>query len=195
MSALQVGEEITVGPYARSDLRELVPVIESNREYLRQWIGFVSSVRSDAEHRSRLERLIARQRRGELAGGPIRQSGTIVGEAELGGLRNGNRSASLMYWLAEDAQGRGIVTAVCWRLLALAFYELRLNRVEISAATENQRSRAVAERLGMRLEGVLREYHLRNGKLHDLAIYSMLAREWTGRGEARADSAEAKART
>jgi hypothetical protein len=58
------------------------------------------------------------------------------------------------YWLGEQYQGKGLVTAACRALVEHAFFELGLNRAVILCATENEKSCAVAERLGFRREGV-----------------------------------------
>jgi ribosomal-protein-serine acetyltransferase len=56
---------------------------------------------------------------------------------------------------------------------ALSVWEL--NRVEIHAAAENRRSRAIPERLGFRQEGTLREAEFVDGRYLDTVVYSMLA--------------------
>jgi ribosomal-protein-serine acetyltransferase len=53
-----------------------------------------------------------------------------------------------------------------------------LNRVEIRAAPENQRSRAIPERLGFREEGVLREAEHVGDRFLDSVVYGMLAADW-----------------
>ena len=46
---------------------------------------------------------------------------------------------------------------------------------------DNERSAAVAKRLGMTLEGVLRSEYVHHGERHDSEVYSLLADEWTSR--------------
>ena len=80
-----------------------------------------------------------------------------------------DRSAEIGYWLAEPHNGRGHMTAACLALVDHGFDALRLYRAVIRAATGNAPSRAVAERLGFRLEGVEREAQLVKGEFVDLA--------------------------
>jgi len=66
-------------------------------------------------------------------------------------------------------------------LIDHAFGAWELHRVMIQAGVGNARSRAVAERLGFTLEGVLREAErYLDGRYIDLAVYGLLASEWPG---------------
>jgi ribosomal-protein-serine acetyltransferase len=56
-----------------------------------------------------------------------------------------------------------------------------LHRVEIRARVENARSRAVAERLGFKQEGVLRDEERVGDHYADRVLYAMLASEWPAR--------------
>jgi len=108
-----------------------------------------------------------------------------------------NRTAMLGYCLGRDYRGRGLVTRSCRLLIHYAFNEMRLNRLEIPIATANQKSRAVAERLGCTLEGIHRKAERFNPHIHGLedfseeeifyqgdayffdhAMYSLLRTEW-----------------
>ena len=53
-----------------------------------------------------------------------------------------------------------------------------LNRVEIRAAPENRRSRAIPERLGFQREGVLRETERVGDRYLDEVVYGMIASDW-----------------
>jgi ribosomal-protein-serine acetyltransferase len=75
--------------------------------------------------------------------------------------------------LKESAQGHGIITRVCKKLIEIAFNELNIHKIEISAATENFASRAVCERLGMELEGIISNAENLNGRIVDHAIYGL----------------------
>ena len=77
------------------------------------------------------------------------------------------------YWVRRSAQGRGLVTEAVQTLVHFAFDALRARRVEVRMSSANQRSRAVAERCGFKLEGVLRQDSLgADGEPRDTAVYS-----------------------
>ena len=53
-----------------------------------------------------------------------------------------------------------------------------VHRIEMQCAVENHASRAVAERLGFRLEGIRRESHWITTRFLDHAVYGQLEGEW-----------------
>lgn len=86
-----------------------------------------------------------------------------------------NRKTSIGYWLAEGFQGHGIMTQA---LVEMAFTEYKLNRVEISAAVENQKSRAIPERLGFEEEGCLHQNEWLYDHFVDHILYAVLESKW-----------------
>jgi ribosomal-protein-serine acetyltransferase len=89
-----------------------------------------------------------------------------------------HRSTTIGYWLAAGHEGRGIMTTTVRALVDHAFSAWELHRVEIRAAVENHRSRAIPERLGFVQEGVLRDAERVAGRYLDEVVYSMLAPDW-----------------
>lgn len=90
-----------------------------------------------------------------------------------------DRKAGLGYWLGAAFQGHGIITRTCRAVIAYAFTELELDRIEIQCATDNQRSRQVAQRLGFQQEGILRQSWRREGQPVDQVVHSLLRSEWS----------------
>lgn len=83
------------------------------------------------------------------------------------------------YWCRKQCQGKGYVSEAVRGLTVFAFEILKANRVEIRVDQRNVRSRRVAERLGYKLEGVLRNHELAvDGKLTNTCIYAMVPEEF-----------------
>ncbi|WP_340609800.1 GNAT family N-acetyltransferase [Xenorhabdus bharatensis] len=82
-------------------------------------------------------------------------------------------------WYAESAQRTPINTEAKYLLLEYAFEKLGCVAVEIRTHFLNQQSRRAIERLGAKLDGILRN-HLRtkNGTIRDTCVYSMILSEW-----------------
>lgn len=82
-------------------------------------------------------------------------------------------------WLASDAQRTAINTEAKLLMLTHAFESWKVVRVNLRTDALNARSRAAIERLGAKLDGILRA-HVPSalGGVRDTATYSLLAQEW-----------------
>ena len=84
----------------------------------------------------------------------------------------------LGYELSPDFWGHGYATEAAGELLRFGFDDLELHRVWSRCIADNARSARVLERLGMKLEGRLRENEWFKERWWDTLIYSMLDYEW-----------------
>jgi len=94
-------------------------------------------------------------------------------------------------WMAVSAQGSGVNPAIKLLMLGRAFDELGCVAVEFRTHWHNRQSRDAIERLGAKLDGVLRSHQVYKGTLRDTVVYSIVAAEWPAarRGlEARLDA-------
>jgi RimJ/RimL family protein N-acetyltransferase len=90
--------------------------------------------------------------------------------------RNANRCVA-GYLTAPWARRRGIAGRALSLICAFAFDELRLARVEVTIEPGNAASRATAESVGFREEGLLRSYMSIAGARRDMLMYSLLPGE------------------
>lgn len=81
---------------------------------------------------------------------------------------------------ARSVQRTGVNTEAKLLLLAHAFDVLGCNVVQIRTDWLNRRSQAAIERLGAKRDGVLRSHQLKDGRVRDLVVYSIIAGEWPG---------------
>jgi len=88
-------------------------------------------------------------------------------------------NAEVGFWVDAAAEGRGLVTRALNAVLGHAFGELGLHRVEMRTLTTNERSRRLAERLGFTLEGVLRGAIRFPDGPRDVAVYAVLADDFS----------------
>ncbi|AXK33792.1 N-acetyltransferase [Streptomyces armeniacus] len=108
----------------------------------------------------------------------IRTDGKLVGGVLLRTLDVAQRTAEAGCWLEPSAVGRGLVTRAVRVLIDWAVEERGVHRVEWWVSSANGPSIAVARRLGMTRDGVLRESYAHRGQRHDMEIWSVLAPEW-----------------
>ncbi|MFC4543630.1 GNAT family N-acetyltransferase [Halosolutus amylolyticus] len=91
-------------------------------------------------------------------------------------------TGTLSYWLYDAYQGEGYATEAVSAVVEYAFAELGLHRVEARAFAENDRSRALLDRLGFVHEGTERECDFANGEYRNVERYGLLEDEWDGPG-------------
>lgn len=104
--------------------------------------------------------------------------GHLIGFCGLVEIAPDDRRAEIGYALARAEWGRGYASEAARAVLGCAFAVLDFNRVEAYCVPENVASIRVLEKVGMRREGVLREYVTIGGQLRDRAVYALLRREW-----------------
>ena len=86
------------------------------------------------------------------------------------------------YELAPEHWGQGYATEAARAVLQFGFAELGLHRIWSWCIAENARSARVLERLGMRLEGRLRQKEYFKGRWWDTLLFAILDDEWRESG-------------
>ncbi|MEW9521156.1 GNAT family N-acetyltransferase [Streptomyces tubercidicus] len=112
-----------------------------------------------------------------------RADGILVGAmglVRLALLRAPERQAELGFWTAKEQRGRGYTVEAARAVLRWAFHDLGVERMEWHAEAGNEASRAVARRLGFRMEGTLRAKLVHEGTRRDSWIGSLLPSDLTG---------------
>ncbi len=82
-------------------------------------------------------------------------------------------------WYARSTQRTGVNTACKLMLLRHAFEQMGCIAVEFRTHFMNRQSRQAIERLGAKLDGVLRSHMaMPNGTIRDTCVYSIIKGEW-----------------
>lgn len=109
-----------------------------------------------------------------------RESGQLIGGCHLSVQNQTQGVGEIGYCLHPDFWGRGCAAEASGALLALGFEELQLHRLQATCDPENKGSRRVLEKLGMQLEGRLRQNLQIRGQWRDSLLWSILENEWRG---------------
>jgi len=174
---IPVDDEVELRLVAEGDAEEIFRATEANRAYLREWLPWVDATRGPEDTRAFVLRSLEQARLSDGFQTRILYQGHFAGMAGYLYHDWKNLRTEIGYWLREDLQGRGIMTRAAKTLADFAFANLGMNRVEIRAATDNRRSRAVPERLGFVQEGVLREAAWLNDRFIDLVVYARVRKD------------------
>lgn len=158
--------------------KPLFNLIQRNRKHLGQWFSWVDGVSSLEDVDGFIQRVTGQFEEGKGPHYAIFSKRELAGIAGFHPIDWPNRNAELGYWLGKEFTGQGLATAGCRFLLEKGFTDLGLNRIEIRCGSGNEKSIAVAGRLGMVYEGTLREEELLKNTYVDHRVYSILAREY-----------------
>jgi len=179
MIKIQVEDGLYLKSLELKDSEDLLPLVEVNRAYLREWLPWLDMTRTIDEMIAFIDSAIRQQAAGLGFQAGIWYQNQVIGVIGYHHLEWANRSTCIGYWLAEPFQRRGIMTKACRTLVEYAFDDWHLNRIEIRCAVGNTKSRAIPERLGFRSEGTLREAEWLYNHYVDHVVYGMLADDWT----------------
>lgn len=177
-AALEVDDRLRLTTVEFADCEALFALVDEHRAHLREWLPWLDLNQSAADTRAYIER--SRQSAADGTGWNllIRYDSQLCGTIGFNWIDRANRACELGYWLAATATGQGLVTLSVRKLVSFAFDALELNRVNLSIATGNRASRAVAERLGFTEEGTARQAEWLYDHYVDLVRYALLREEW-----------------
>jgi RimJ/RimL family protein N-acetyltransferase len=106
--------------------------------------------------------------------------GRLLGSISLLRFAWAHARGEVGYWLAAWGRGRGHATRAVRLICVWGFSALRLERIELMAATDNPASQSVAERAGFTREAVLRSYMRGRVTRQDMVMFGLLRGELDG---------------
>jgi len=106
----------------------------------------------------------------------IVDDGAIVGTISLTNVvRGALQSANVGYWVDKSHNGRGLATAAVAEVVAIAFGELGLHRLEAGTLVDNLASQRVLEKNGFERIGLARRYLHIGGDWRDHVLFQRTA--------------------
>ena len=178
MFSYRIDDETELRLPTELDAMEIFQVVRENLKYLQRWMPWATDDYSLDSARSYIKRNLQSLAESHEFNASVVVKNKIVGQIGFHNLDWTNKSVNMGYWLAQSAQGNGLMTRASVVFINYAFDGMRLNRVQINCAEENVKSRAIPERLGFKTEGVFRKFAWLHDHFEDLVVYSMLAEDW-----------------
>lgn len=172
------GELVALSPLRRSDADDLASASADGDLSTLQY----TSVPPPERMAEWVQQCLVMQQRGTFV--PFvarrRDTGTVIGMTTFCNIDAENRHIEIGHtWNAASAQRSGTNTESKLLLMTHAFEQLDVICVEFRTHWLNQQSRRAIERLGAKLDGVLRNHRISpDGTLRDTAVYSVLPHEW-----------------
>lgn len=167
----------------------LVPLAHSHHDHLVEaaadgelWNLWYTTVPSPDRMRAEIDRRLELQKQGSMLPFAVVENSTqeAAGMTSFMHIDAANRRVEIgSTWYRKRVQRSALNTECKLLLLTHAFERLNCIAVEFRTHFFNSQSRAAIERLGAKLDGVLRQHLIMgNGTLRDTCVYSILDGEW-----------------
>lgn len=173
-----VDDDMSLRVLEPDDAEMLFAVIDANRVSLRPWMRWTAEVTDVKALVGMIEQWCEQTKETGCMSLGIELEGKLVGAVFHLRPDRQNNLVEVGYWLAESARGRGVATRAVRKMLDITFNELGFNRVNIRIAPNNKPSLAIAERLGLKPEGVSRQAWKVGEEYWDAVEFGVLASEW-----------------
>jgi len=157
----------------------MLKVLDSNRLHLDRWLRWSSPLNS----RDTVSQFIRKYEALESDNAGYHLGlwfdGKLSGGVVCWGIDPANQSSEIGYWLSASQTGKGYATRSSMALMEYLFAERNLSRIEMQCGVDNLASRAVAERCGLKLEGIRAQSHWITDRFVDHALYGIVRDDFT----------------
>jgi RimJ/RimL family protein N-acetyltransferase len=176
------GEHVRLEPMAPARAFAIATALAAAAADGAMWESKVTTIPSPESARAYVDQALK-----ELANGvslPFvtidRASGNAVGSTRYMNIEAPHRRLEIgTTWIGKSFQRTAINTEAKYLMLRHAFETLKCIAVDLRTHEKNVQSRAAIERLGARLDGLLRNHRIMpDGSLRNTATYSIIDTEW-----------------
>ena len=172
------GTRVTLEPLSFDHHDGLVAALNDGE----MWNLWYTSIPTPDRLRAEIERRLRLQAAGSMLPFTVRENagGRVVGMTTYMNVEEAHRRVEIgSTWYGRSVQRTGLNSQCKLLLLSHAFDQLRCIAVEFRTHFFNRQSRNAIERLGAKLDGILRNHQIgSNGTLRDTCVYSIISGEW-----------------
>jgi len=172
------GQRVSLVPLSLAHHDDLIAAVKDGE----LWNLWYTKIPAPDQLRAEIERRLELQKLGSMTPFAVieKSTGEAVGMTTFMNIDAANRHVEIgSTWYRKRVQRSALNTECKLLLLGHAFERLNCIAVEFRTHSFNQQSRAAIERLGAKLDGILRQHQIAgNGTLRDTCAYSILDREW-----------------
>jgi RimJ/RimL family protein N-acetyltransferase len=172
------GSLVTLAPLAQQYCEELIGAVEDGELY-KLWYTSIPAPQIMAQE---IDKRLGQQAAGLSLPFVVigNTTGKVIGMTNYLNIDAVNHRVEIGgTWYRKSTQRSGVNTEAKLLLMDYAFETLECIAVEFRTHFFNHQSRGAIERLGAKLDGILRSHQLAaNGTLRDTCVYSISASEW-----------------
>ena len=170
------GDTLTLRPAVQTDANGWAVHVRADLEHLGEHLPWPAQTATVAGADAFIGRYLRREDGRELL--LVLDDGqSLVGGTVLMAYDPHTAAIELGCWIVRGHEGQGAMRGACLATIGHARRGRGAHRISWTVAAGNERSRALAERLGFRHEGRLREAAVHNGRRQDLDVLSLVGAE------------------
>jgi len=179
---LLAGAHVRLEPMTRAHAAELASKLGDAARDGSMWESKVTTIPRPEGMRAYIDQALAELHAGvSMPFVTIAVNGsTVVGTTRYMNIEAAHRRLEIgTTWIGKSFQRTAINTEAKYLMLKHAFETLHCIAVDLRTHEKNAQSRAAIERLGARLDGILRNHRIMpDGSLRNTATYSIIDTEW-----------------
>lgn len=158
------------------DGKAVYEAIQASLDELKPWMPFAHANQSEQDVEANIIESIAKFITREDLRLHIfnKETGEFIGSSGLHRINWDVPKFEIGYWIDTRHTGKGYITEATNAITNFAFNELKAKRVEIRCESRNTKSRAIPEKLGFTLEGILKNDSItvESNELRDTCVFA-----------------------
>lgn len=183
MATIILDEHLLLRPFEPEDADNLFAAVNKSRQHLAPWLSWVSGTTKPEHSLDFIHKMRTQLHNQEGLALGVFFDGVVIGGVGMHNKDHATNRADIGYWICAEYEGKGIAMRAITALVGYLFTKAGLNKIEIRYIVSNKRSALVAERLGFRIEGIIRKSFLNNGIVEDLVVAGLLRQEWQSKSK------------
>jgi ribosomal-protein-serine acetyltransferase len=172
-------DDITIKMLEMRQSHEMYDFIVRNKDFFIDWIPFVSQIHSLHDIERLMKKNLERYIQGLGLYYTLWENNTLIGYVLAREIDKEAKWAEIGYMVDEQYTGRGIMKESCIRLINYLFDDVNMDKIVICCTDDNEKSKALAIKLGFTLEGNIRNHFVVNNKIRNMLYYGLLKEEYT----------------
>lgn len=157
---LKIDDEVEIAMLQPTIAKPLFDLIDSDREHLEKWLPGLKNAKTVKDQQDFIAASLAEFGQQKSMNCALCYKGELVGIAGYNLISNDLKKVKIGYWLGSGFTGNGIMHRAVKFLIAHAFDNLGMEKVEINVSEGNDASISVIEGAGLVREGVIRNSEL-----------------------------------
>jgi ribosomal-protein-alanine N-acetyltransferase len=170
--------EISLRIIKPRDAKTLERLVISNRPWLKPWEATNPHGPTSFDFKAQVRGLLRQLENDEGLPFLILYKGEVVGQLNVANILHGSVSSCVIgYWIIPEVAGNSITPTAVALAMDYVYKVVGLHRVEIDIRPENGASIRVVQKLGLRYEGLKKNYIHINNDWRDHYVFALTAEE------------------